>query len=159
MKTRLAISAFLLALTPSLHAQTKTTGYTYDELGRLTFVTDSANGNRDYDYDKAGNRLLVSTNIATDATAEPAPAYLPAPTNLYYSLAASCAWKATWNVVPGAAKYLVKDTSGTPSGTQYVTTNEAWIACPVGNSSGNKPKSVQACSASDVCGTKANFVQ
>lgn len=45
--------------------------YTYDALGRLTFVNDPTNGNRDYDYDKAGNRLLVSVGTANDAAAEP----------------------------------------------------------------------------------------
>ncbi|MDO8336345.1 MAG: hypothetical protein Q7T74_06215 [Candidatus Saccharibacteria bacterium] len=51
--------------------QSKTIRYSYDALGRLTFVEDSQNGNRDYDYDKAGNRLLVSTKVASDKTAEP----------------------------------------------------------------------------------------
>jgi hypothetical protein len=137
-----------------VYAQTKTTTYTYDALGRLTFVIDPVNGNRDYDYDKAGNRLLVSTNTASDAAAEPGPTALPAPTNLYRSLIASCAWKAIWNSVNGAAKYLVKDTNGA---SQWVTVTEAYVACPVGNSSGNMPKSVQACDANNICGTKANF--
>ena len=142
------------ALSSGVYAQTKTTTYTYDALGRLTFVADSVNGNRDYDYDKAGNRLLVSTNTVSDATAEPGVNTLPAPTNLYKSLIYSCAWKATWNPVTGAAKYLVKDTSGA---SQWVTTTEAVVACPVGASSSNMPQSVQACNASDVCGPKANF--
>ncbi len=139
---------------PGVYAQTKTTNYTYDALGRLTFVADSANGNRDYDYDKAGNRLLVSTNTASDVVAEPGSAILPAPTNLYKSLIASCAWKATWSPVAGAAKYVVKDSNGV---NQSVTVTEAYVACPVGNSSGNMPKSVRACDASNVCGTTANF--
>ena len=52
--------------------------YTYDALGRLTFVSDPANGNRDYDYDKAGNRLLVSVGTASDSAAEPGsgPTYI-----------------------------------------------------------------------------------
>lgn len=134
--------------------QSKTTRYTYDALGRLTFVEDSQNGNRDYDYDAAGNRLQVSTNTTNDATAEPGGSLLPAPTNLYKSLIYSCAWKVTWNSVTGAAKYVVVDTNGA---SQWVTIPEAVIACPVGNSSGNMPQSVQACNASNVCGPKANF--
>lgn len=126
--------------------------YTYDALGRLTFVTDSTNGNRDYDYDRAGNRLLVSTNVASDTTTEPAK--LSAPTNLYKTLIYSCAWKATWNPVAGAARYLVKDTNGA---SQYVAVTEAVVACTVGNSSSNMPQSVQACDIGNICGTKANF--
>lgn len=34
----------------------------YDELGRLTKVEDDVSGNRNYDYDRAGNR----TNVAVD---------------------------------------------------------------------------------------------
>lgn len=137
----------------SVSVQPKTTRYTYDALGRLTFVEDAQNGNRDYDYDAAGNRLLVSTAVTSDTTAEP-NVLLPAPSNLYKSLIYSCAWKATWNPVTGAAKYLVKDSSGA---SQTVTTAEAVVACPVGNSSGNMPQSVQACTANNVCGTKAYF--
>lgn len=141
------------ASTSAVAIQPKITRYTYDALGRLTFVEDAQNGNRDYDYDAAGNRLLVSTAVTSDTTAEP-NVLLPAPTNLYKSLIYSCAWKATWNPVTGAAKYLVKDSSGA---SQTVTTAEAVVACPVGNSSGNMPQSVQACTANNVCGTKAYF--
>ncbi len=151
-----SIYSFILflpfAFSSDVYAQT--TNYTYDALGRLTFVADPANGNRDYDYDKAGNRLLVSTNTASDAAAEPGPSTLPAPTNLYKSLIASCAWKATWSSVTGAAKYVVKDSNGV---NQTVTVTEAYVSCPVGNSSGNMPKSVRACDASNVCGATANF--
>ncbi|MES2824206.1 MAG: hypothetical protein V4732_11440 [Pseudomonadota bacterium] len=150
-----ASTSAALAVNPS--TQTKTSTYSYDELGRLTFVSDPANGNRDFDYDNAGNRILVSTKTLNDSTAEPGLVILPAPANPYSSLIASCAWRATWTLVSGAAKYLVKDTSNTLGGSQYVTTNEAFVACPVGNSAGNKPKTVQACTASNVCGTEAYF--
>lgn len=46
--------------------QSKTTRYTYDALGRLTFVEDSQNGNRDYDYDAAGNRTNVAAGVSSD---------------------------------------------------------------------------------------------
>jgi hypothetical protein len=62
----------------SLPLQAQTLKYTYDALGRVTFVEDATNGNRDYDYDKAGNRLLVSSGTASDAAAEPAPPMTPA---------------------------------------------------------------------------------
>lgn len=45
--------------------QSKTTRYIYDTLGRLTFVEDPQNGNRDYDYDAAGNR--INMNIGANA--------------------------------------------------------------------------------------------
>lgn len=153
MMARLALPILLIALSPVIYAQPKTTAYTYDALGRLTFVSDSVNGNRDYDYDKAGNRLLVSTNTATDSTSEPVK-FLPAPTELNKSLIASCAWRGSWSAVSGAARYYVKDTSGNGV---YVTTTYADIACPVGNSSGNMPYYVQACNADSICGTKAYF--
>lgn len=34
--------------------------FTYDELGRLTLAKDPTNGDRDYEYDDAGNRKSVS---------------------------------------------------------------------------------------------------
>lgn len=41
--------------------------FTYDALGRLTFVNDSRAGmNRDYDYDAAGNRTNVSVGTSSD---------------------------------------------------------------------------------------------
>ncbi len=128
--------------------------YAYDELGRLTFVEDSQNGNRDYDYDKAGNRLLVSTSVANDAVAEPGSNTLPAPTGLAKSHIADCAWKATWSAVSGATQYLVIDTTG---GSQSVTATLAYINCPTGNPTGNQPKSVQACTSSTSCGPVAIF--
>ncbi len=39
---------------------TQTVEYIYDALGRLKQVTDPNNGNRVYNYDKAGNRTSVS---------------------------------------------------------------------------------------------------
>ena len=38
--------------------------YTYDALGRLTYVKDNINGNRDYDYDAAGNRTEITKGRA-----------------------------------------------------------------------------------------------
>lgn len=151
-------SAMLIAslLSLPLHAQTKTTIYTYDALGRLTFVEDSQNGNRDYDYDKAGNRLQVATGTANDAAVEPGgnSTLLPAPANPLRSHIANCAWKATWSPVTGASVYLVIDTTG---GTQSVTGTVAYVNCPLNNPTGNQPKSVQACTSSTSCGPKSLF--
>jgi len=53
---------FILCFFSSLAvAQTQVT-YTYDELGRVTAVTDSVNGDRAYDYDAAGNRKTLVVN-------------------------------------------------------------------------------------------------
>src|SRR5690348_15384390 len=103
-------------------AAPRTTTYTYDALGRLTFVTDTQNGNRDYDYDKAGNRLLVAIGEATDQAMEPgAPA---APTGLSKTFIQNCVWRANWTAVYGAANYKVLDTVGNE---QTVTTNQAYV--------------------------------
>lgn len=147
-----ATTSAALAINPA--TQSKSLTYTYDELGRLTFVADPVNGNRDYDYDSAGNRVRVSTNTPNDSHVEPGVTILPAPTNLYYSQIYSCAWRATWSLVSGAAKYRVADTSGA---VQFVSTNEAVVQCPVGNASGNKPRKVHACTVNNVCGTEAFF--
>ncbi|MER2491535.1 hypothetical protein [Catenovulum sediminis] len=42
--------------------------YTYDALGRLTFLTDNINGNKDYDMDAAGNRIRVQNGVDDDAS-------------------------------------------------------------------------------------------
>jgi hypothetical protein len=46
-----------------------TVSYTYDELGRLTFVNDTVN--RDYDYDNAGNRVSVEVGTSVDFLSPP----------------------------------------------------------------------------------------
>lgn len=60
----LFIYSCLYLLAANTHSQTLK--YTYDELGRLTFVEDDKNGNRDYKYDAAGNRVMVDvySNLA-----------------------------------------------------------------------------------------------
>jgi YD repeat-containing protein len=69
---RLCVASLLALLMPDGElGASNTITYAYDALGRLTFVSDPANGNRDYDYDKAGNRLLMSVATASDSTAEP----------------------------------------------------------------------------------------
>ena len=148
-----------LAVNPA--TQTKTTGYTYDALGRLTFVADSANGNRDYDYDKAGNRVNVAVNTASDGASEATAITFPAPVVQFPTLIADCAWRASWTAVPNATQYYVTDTSGGSlnGGNAYYRTTSADIGCPGHNSSANKPKSVKACNDNKVCGPEALFPQ
>lgn len=92
-------------------AQTKTTVYTYDALGRLTFVNDSVNGNRDYDYDRAGNRTEVAVGTASDNEfGDPLPA--PTLTGAGCAQVAPGAYRGRWNAVAGAAAYLYRTQVG-----------------------------------------------
>lgn len=43
-----------------------TIGYRYDGLGRVVCVIDGNNGNRNFDYDDAGNRSSVSIGVCND---------------------------------------------------------------------------------------------
>lgn len=40
--------------------------YRYDELGRVICVEDNINGDRDFEYDKAGNRKQVAVGVCND---------------------------------------------------------------------------------------------
>lgn len=139
---------------PSIFAQTKTTTYTYDALGRLTFVTDPANGNRDYDYDKAGNRLLVSANSANDAATEPevgvplpAPVILP---NQGCFQVAPGAYRGTWSAVTGAARYLYR----TQNGNEYLVNG---LQSEVYTSSCDWVRACSSTSIQSCNGIKADF--
>jgi YD repeat-containing protein len=92
--------------------------YTYDALGRLTYVNDPTNGNRDYDYDKAGNRLLVSVGTATDQAAEPPPPGTGgppmAPSNLSSTYMNNCNWLASWSAPGGQTYFEFKDSINSP---------------------------------------------
>jgi YD repeat-containing protein len=63
-------------------ADATTIRYVYDALGRVTFVEDPVNGNRDYDYDPAGNRRLLATGAATDSSNDPSTALPSAPSRI-----------------------------------------------------------------------------
>lgn len=135
----------------------KTTTYKYDALGRLTFVEDSQNGNRDYDYDAAGNRRNVAVGTANDGASEPAPLPPPptpsTPTNLTSSYVADCSWHATWAAVPGATSYMFQDTQN-PAQSLTETSKSVFCTSPFPNS--NKPVWVQACNANG-CSAIAYF--
>jgi len=181
MRLLAAITGSLLCATLS-GAQAKTTIYTYDALGRLTYVQDSQNGNRDYDYDSAGNRLKVATGTASDAASEPGaanPQYvagddplarvIPArPSNLFRNYIADCTWRASWTLSDGATYYGYKTQSGRNSniypvisggGTSVqVVGNTITLTanCPSGESQAYEPGSVKACNA-DGCSDAASF--
>jgi len=72
LKTTIYAASFFSAyitLAQGVHAAEQNLKYTYDTLGRITFVEDSSNGNRDFDFDKAGNRTLVAVGNDSDADA------------------------------------------------------------------------------------------
>lgn len=142
--TSLALFFHLLAPSNAL-AAANTLKYTYDALGRLTFVEDPVNGNRDYDYDAAGNRTQVGVGQQLDD----APVVkLDAPTGLTCTgpISSSGGYKASWNAVSGAAYYLYQDGNGTE---KKVTTTTATLtaACLY----------VKACDSNNSCGEKSTF--
>jgi hypothetical protein len=128
----------------SATSDAQTLKYTYDALGRVTFVEDSVNGNRDYDYDPAGNRVAVNVGNATE---DPAPVpLLPAPTAANCRSVGAGGWFATWNAVAGAHHY------------QFRKGNEQEITVTINNSGSNSScKWVKACDAANVCSTKTLF--
>lgn len=177
-----ASAAFGLMCATFAAAQSRTTTYTYDAIGRLTFIEDSQNGNRDFDYDSAGNRLRVTVGASSDGAAEPAsssPAYVPGtdplarviparPSNLFKSYVNECAWRTTWTLSQGATYYTSKTASGRNS-TIYPTNSSGSTTvqiagntitvianCPYGESQAYEPASVKACSA-DGCSDAASF--
>lgn len=175
------IACTLLCATLS-GAQSKTTVYTYDALGRLTYVQDSQNGNRDYDYDSVGNRLKVTVGTASDGASEPAsssPPYVAGedmmvrvipvkPSNLFKNYIANCSWRSSWTLSPGATYYTHKTVSGRNSNIYPVnstggtsvqvvgTTLTLIVNCPYGDSQPYEPSSVKACNI-DGCSDAASF--
>ena len=150
------VSALTLTLSFTLvttaHAASQTLKYTYDSLGRVTFVDDSANGSRDFDFDAAGNRTQVvignSSDDDSDGGTGSGPVALIAPTGLSiggpYSMYGGydCAWAA----VPGATQYKV----GLADGSVITTTQTN------ADSSGPRPNWVMAINDSGQ-GPKASF--
>jgi YD repeat-containing protein len=155
----LAATAPMLLWTADIAAQSKTTNYKYDALGRLTYVEDPVNGNRDYDYDAAGNRRVVATSTASDAAVEPgsggpfAPPQKPAGLTSQYMY--DCAWAAGWQVPATTTSLIFKSTqnsSQTLPASQVNTT----VFCESGMPSSNKPNWIQACNSLG-CSEKAYF--
>lgn len=88
------------------------TSYAYDALGRLQFVEDTINGNRDYDYDSAGNRTAVAEGVLDedeDPIDDDQAIQLAAPTGLWLEGPFSHAggYTASWSAVPNAERYIV----------------------------------------------------
>lgn len=158
---RVLLVAVPVLIASTVMAASQTTVYTYDLLGRVTYVIDSKNGNRDYDYDPAGNRLNVAAGTAGDASSEPVPPPVPnPPTGLSYQQSSQCSWRASWNAVTGASSYMVHDWAGYHY-VQVVGTTAEYAFCGdpgfTGNTYDYRPKWVQSCNIKNVCGSKAYF--
>jgi YD repeat-containing protein len=73
--------------TPLNQAVSVTTTYEYDALGRVKKVGDPENGNRDYAYDDAGNRIAVGVNntapVAQDDAVRLSGLYTPSTVNVF----------------------------------------------------------------------------
>lgn len=123
--------------------------YKYDALGRLTFVEDSVNGNRDYNYDPAGNRtgLAYGTDVE-DGDADPLAEPLLAPTGLstYGPISQAGGYPSRWTAVTNAEYYIfrtVDNNEYTLTGTSITKETEAdWV---------------RACNNVSGCGPKAYF--
>ncbi len=151
----------MLLWTGDLAAQAKTTNYKYDALGRLTYVEDSVNGNRDYDYDAAGNRLLVAAGSDSDSEKEPGtpgPYGPPAkPSGLVAANQYDCAWSASWLESSTATSYIFKSTANQSLTMPATPPLNTTVFCPSGQPSYNKPNWVQACNDLG-CSEKSYFV-
>lgn len=115
--TRMFVFSVLI-FSGSVIAESQTLRYTYDELGRLTFVIDNINGNRDYDYDEAGNRCAVTVGAANDnqtaCATPPAPTVPARPTGLtiYGPFAPIGGYRCSWDEMPGAIRYELRLADG-----------------------------------------------
>ncbi len=124
-----------LLANPTLAQQTLE--YHYDELGRLTYVTDSVNGNRDYDYDPAGNRINTATGFKRDEDSEfvkPPSFSLPAPPA--FSLKKTekhepGVFQYTWDSVQGATHYEVDFSHESPGSVEVTLTSYGPTERPV----------------------------
>ena len=134
---------------PELTVSENLITYTYDTMGRLTFVEDGINGNRDYDYDKVGNRDAVSVGNAEDSV--PLPPAPPAPSGLSCSLIAPNVYKASWTAVSGASYYVIRSTAVTNPESQITSTTH-YI-----DQGGATCNWVKACNSSSVCSAKSYF--
>ncbi len=121
--------------------------YQYDAQGRVTFVKDGVNGNRDYDYDAAGNRTQTSVGQAQDdPVLPPAP---PPPTGLSCSLIAPNVYRAQWS---GSATYFIVRSTATTNPERQTTSNSFVI-----DQGGATCSWVKACNQSNVCSAKVTF--
>lgn len=134
----------VLSFSTGLYAAPQTLDYTYDALGRLTFVEDNVNGNRDYDYDAVGNRCAVSVGGSNDTATDCDSAGASAPTKpsglrLTGPFSQVGGYTASWQAVSGATHYEVRFQNG---GKQTVTT--------LSISSTPRPHSVSAINANGI---------
>ena len=134
-------------------AATQTIDYTYDVLGRVTFVNDSVNGNRDYDYDAAGNRKRVDVGNSLDSDNKPVPP--PKPINLFVfpGPLVGGTYESNWDPVTGASYYLLT-TANTSTPFEIPASD---VVKPFRIPRPGLPSFVQACNNDVGCGAGATF--
>lgn len=128
--------------------------YTYDALGRLTFVEDNVNGNRDYGYDPAGNRVSVTVGSSANGADGSPPAMLDTPTASSCSQIASGSpgpHQARWTSASDPAYFLIR---AEPSTVQFIRVSGTTRSYVFSNA---VCKWVMACNVDDVCTNKAYF--
>ena len=131
--------------------------YKYDALGRLTYVEDELNGHRDYDYDPAGNRTRLDTNVTSDddnSDLSGGEDILPAPTGLVYGGPYSYGYyRFQWDQVQYAVSYKITFSNASGSGTtSYMNSANVRYF-----DSQTFPLYVQACNGDGLCGDKAYY--
>lgn len=128
--------------------------YSYDALGRLTFVEDPANGNRDYDYDAAGNRILVSVGTGDDAASDPTTAAPSAPAELSHPATnSSGSYSIAWGEAAGRTTSYELWQANDPSfsGATRIYSGIAFSHTVTGRIDGTYYYRVRACNGS-ACG-------
>jgi chitodextrinase len=98
--------------------------------------------------DRAGNNSALNSRAFTTLTLVP-----NAPANLMSNHVADCAWSASWDTVPGATSYTMRETNGTETA---APTNSRTISCPIGDPEANKPIWVRACNQHG-CSSRSYF--
>ncbi len=98
--------------------------------------------------DRAGNNSALNSTTFTTLTLVP-----NAPTNLMSNHAANCAWNASWDTVPGATSYTLRETNGTETS---APTNTRSVSCPLNDPEANKPIWVRACNQNG-CSSRSYF--
>jgi hypothetical protein len=147
----LGVAPFWIAETS--HAAPVT--YIYDELGRVTFVIDPVNGNRDYDYDAAGNRLLVSVGAAADSANDPSTAAPSRPSALSFPSSSTTGnYAVNWGAAAGnVTRYeLWQATSSSFSSQTRIYNGTALGYSVSGRGNGTYYYRVRACNGSSTCG-------
>lgn len=126
----------------------------YASEARIT-VVDKASGTYYYRVRACGGAACTAYTVAPNPVVVTLPPPAPqAPQNARASLVASCVWRATWDAVPGAAHYRLRESVGVE---RTVVGTEATVVCRSGSQNENKPDRVRACNSAGICGPTTTF--